>query len=121
LIIKENSKTFFSFLQVEVIKLQKHLALLREEYVKLQNKYADLERKHNLLSSIRYKNASIGETSMNGSGGTDQIVEDNYITRLLKTISELFDKDLYRFLLAFFFKAESKRYNSQCFVKLLVI
>lgn len=69
--------------EVEVIKLQKHLALLREEYVKLQNKHAELEKKHNLLSSIAAHNNQNLDTS------------DNYISRLLKTISELFDKDLY--------------------------
>jgi hypothetical protein len=55
---------------------------LREEYVKLQNKHTELERKYNLLSSIagnqRFENNS-----------------DSFICRILKTISDLFDKDLY--------------------------
>jgi hypothetical protein len=71
---------------VEVIKLQKHLALLREEYVKLQNKHAELEKKYNLLNSI---------TNYNNQNSTVES-NDNYISRLLKTISELFDKDLYK-------------------------
>lgn len=68
---------------VEVIKLQKHLALLREEYVKLQNKYTELEKKYNLLSSISNQNPHFDPN-------------ESYISRLLKTISDLFDKDLYR-------------------------
>lgn len=71
---------------VEVIKLQKHLALLREEYVKLQNKYTEIERKYNVISSIASHN----------NKNSHQDPSDNYISRLLKTISELFDKNLYR-------------------------
>ncbi len=76
-----------------MIKLQKHLSLLREEYVKLQNKYTELERKYNVLNSIanhanKKNNADLHLTDP----------DDNYISRLLKTISELFDKDLYRFV-----------------------
>lgn len=71
--------------EVEVIKLQKHLTLLREEYVKLQNKYTELERKYNVVSSIANHN----------NQNPHQDPADNYISRLLKTISELFDKDLY--------------------------
>jgi len=72
---------------VEVLKLQKHLSLLREEYVKLQNKHSELERKYNLVSSIASQHNLNPHLDPN----------DNYITRLLKTISELFDKDLYRY------------------------
>ena len=72
-----------------MIKLQKHLSLLREEYVKLQNKYTELERKYHLVSSIASQNSE----EANG-GSTD--LNDNYVSRLLKTISDLFDKDLYR-------------------------
>ena len=78
--------SFIWLSQVEVIKLQKHLALLREEYVKLQNKYTELERKHNVLSSIANKN----------NQNPHLFSSENYISRLLKTISELFDKELYR-------------------------
>lgn len=70
---------------VEVIKLQKHLVLLREEYVKLQNKYTELEKKYNLLSSISNQNPHFDPN-------------ESYISRLLKTISDLFDRDLYRCL-----------------------
>jgi hypothetical protein len=68
--------------------LQKHLSLLREEYVKLQNKHSELERKYNLVSSIASQHNLNPHLDPN----------DNYITRLLKTISELFDKDLYRYV-----------------------
>jgi hypothetical protein len=62
------------------------LALLREEYVKLQNKHAELEKKYNLLNSI---------VSNQQPNGLNSDPGDNFISRLLKTISELFDKDLY--------------------------
>lgn len=63
----------------EVAKLQNHLRLLREEYVKLQNKYADLERKY--------------QVAVAGSGGGAQ---DTFVSRLLKLVADLFDKDQYR-------------------------
>ena len=78
---------------VEILKLQKHLSLLREEYVKLQNKHSELERKYNLVSSIANQHNLNPHLDPN----------DNYITRLLKTISELFDKDLYRYYYIHFF------------------
>ncbi|CAF0854297.1 unnamed protein product [Brachionus calyciflorus] len=101
--------------EVEVIKLQKHLALLREEYVKLQNKYTELEKKYNLLSSISNQNNQNPHFDPN----------ESYISRLLKTISELFDKDLYSDLKVilknqtelkahkFVLDARSKNWNSQ--------
>ena len=62
----------------EIEKLKKHLSLLREEYVKLQTKYSDMERKYNLLS------ASTGVAKVN-----------SFVSRLIKTVSSLFDKELY--------------------------
>ncbi|CAG2118862.1 unnamed protein product, partial [Medioppia subpectinata] len=62
----------------ELDKSRKHLSLLREEYVKLQQKYCDLEKKYNLL------NASSG------------VVDDNsFVSRLVRNVANLFDKDLY--------------------------
>jgi rabankyrin-5 len=58
------------------------LALLREEYVKLQNKHTELERRYNLLNSIH------------GAENLDKN-NDSFIARLLRTISELFNKELY--------------------------
>ncbi|XP_046578318.1 rabankyrin-5-like [Haliotis rubra] len=66
----------------EVAKLQNHLSLLREEYVKLQNKYADLERKY--------------QVAVAGSGAGAQ---DTFVSRLLKLVADLFDKDQYSDLL----------------------
>ncbi|XP_064648552.1 rabankyrin-5-like isoform X2 [Lineus longissimus] len=62
----------------EVTKLQNHLKLLREEYVKLQSKLADVERKYQVAA------ASAGQAK-----------EDNFVSRLLKTVADLFDKELY--------------------------
>ncbi len=63
----------------EVEKLKKHLDLLREEYVKLQNRFADLEQRYNVATA--------------GGGGGE---EDNFVARLLATVADLFDKELYR-------------------------
>lgn len=68
-----------SWILGEVLKLQNHLSLLREEYVKLQNKLADVEKKYQVAS------ASAG-----------QFGEDNFVSRLLKIVAELFNKELYR-------------------------
>jgi len=65
----------------EVVKLQNHLRLLREEYVKLQKRLAETERKYQVLS------ASAGQTG-----------DNNFVTKLLNTVAELFDKELYRFV-----------------------
>ncbi|KAL4223226.1 Ankyrin repeat and FYVE domain-containing protein 1 [Mactra antiquata] len=62
----------------EVTKLQNHLRLLREEYVKLQKRHADVEKKYQVLS------AASGQSS-----------DNNFVTRLLNTVAELFDKPLY--------------------------
>ncbi|RWS12587.1 rabankyrin-5-like protein [Dinothrombium tinctorium] len=62
----------------EVEKLKKHLSLLREEYVKLQSKHSDVERRYNVLIATH--------------GNVD---EDTFVSRLLKTIANLFDKELY--------------------------
>lgn len=62
----------------EALKLQKHLNLLREEYVKLQNKYFDLEKKHNIALAVA------GKTN-----------DDSFVCRLLKFVAELFNRDKY--------------------------
>ncbi|XP_076367426.1 rabankyrin-5 isoform X2 [Tachypleus tridentatus] len=63
---------------LEVVKLKRHLALLREEYVKLQTRLADLEKKYSIAVA--------------SSGNAD---EDSFVSRLLKTVASLFDKELY--------------------------
>ena len=65
----------------EAEKLQRHLDLLRQEYVKLQNRLAELEQKYNVA------------TAANSGGGRE---EGNFVSRLLATVADLFDKELYR-------------------------
>jgi len=62
----------------EAAKLQKHLNLLRQEYVKLQNKTLDLEQKLALASA----------TSGN-------VTEDTYASQLLQMSNDLYDKETY--------------------------
>ncbi len=64
----------------EVPKLQAHLKLLRQEYVKLQKHCSDLEKKYQVALA---------------SGG--QVEEDNFVSRLLRIVADLFDKELYRY------------------------
>lgn len=71
--------TFLVAFSGEVAKLQNHLSLLREEYVKLQNRLAEVEKKYQIA------------VAASGQGG-----DDNFVARLLKTVSDLFDKELYR-------------------------
>ena len=66
----------------QVAKLERHLSLLRQEYVKLQNKHIDLEQKYSVAV------ATSGQTGEH---------ENTFVSRLLKTVAELFDKDLYRY------------------------
>ena len=63
----------------EVTKLQNHLRLLREEYVKLQKRLAEVEKKYQVVS------ATAGQTG-----------DSNFVTNLLNTVADLFDKQLYR-------------------------
>ena len=65
----------------QVAKLERHLSLLRQEYVKLQNKHVDLEQKYSIAV------AASGKTGEH---------DNTFVSRLLKTVAELFDKDLYR-------------------------
>ena len=76
-------KLSFAFFSIfiadsEAAKLQKHLNLLRQEYVKLQNKTLDLEQKL----------AAVSATSGNVS-------EDTYASQLLKLSNDLHDKETY--------------------------
>jgi len=64
--------------QSEVEKLTQHLALLRSEYVKLQQKCSTLERDHAVLQAE--------------SGKQD---DDSFVSRLLATVSSLYNKALY--------------------------
>ena len=73
-----------SIFLAEVKKLRTHLDLLREEYVKLQTRLADVERKYQM--------------SLASLGQSDAEHNDNFVSRLLSTVAELFDKELYRYL-----------------------
>lgn len=64
----------------QVAKLERHLSLLRQEYVKLQNKHIELEQKYSVA------------VATSGQSGEH---ENTFVSRLLKTVAELFDKDLY--------------------------
>ncbi|XP_048375019.1 rabankyrin-5 [Sphaerodactylus townsendi] len=63
----------------EVAKLEKHLMLLRQEYVKLQKKLTETERRCTLLAAQSNKgNAS-----------------DSFISRLLAIVAELYEQEQY--------------------------
>ena len=70
------------FFPVELQKAQNHLSLLRQEYVKLQNKYVELEQKYNLLV-------------VQSGGG--EFEKGSFVARLLNSVAELYDKELYRY------------------------
>ena len=63
----------------DVSKLQSHLNLLREEYMRLQTRHAELEKKYQVALAAAGK-----------------VGEDNFVSRLLKTVADLFGKELYR-------------------------
>ena len=63
----------------QAAKLERHLSLLRQEYVKLQSRMVELEQKYSIAA------AKAG-----------QVGNDTFVSRLLRTVAELFDKDLYR-------------------------
>ena len=66
------------FLLGDSTKLEQHLVLLREEYVKLQQRYKTLEKNYQVLTS------------------TSKIDHDSFVYRLLKTVADLFNRELYR-------------------------
>ncbi|CAF3345195.1 unnamed protein product [Rotaria socialis] len=63
--------------QGEIVKLQQHLVLLREEYVKLQQRYKTLEKNYNILNA------------------TTKLDQESFVCRLLKTVADLFNRELY--------------------------
>ena len=65
---------------LEIIKLETHLKLLREEYVRLQNRYADLEKKYQIAAA-------------NGT-----VADNSFVSRIMKTVIELFESELYRYV-----------------------
>lgn len=75
---RTNGKSFFLFRQGDSTKSEQHLVLLREEYVKLQQRHKILEKNHQILTS------------------TSKINQDSFVYRLLKTVADLFNRELYR-------------------------
>lgn len=69
----------------EVAKLQKHLALLRQEYVKMQQKLADTERRCAMLAA-----QNPGQTSPTSAAAS------TFISRLLDIVADLYLQDQYR-------------------------
>ncbi|XP_043938036.1 rabankyrin-5 [Protopterus annectens] len=63
----------------EVSKLRKHLALLRQEYVKMQQKLADTEKKCTMLEAQANK----------------EISSDSFISRLLGIVAQLYQQEQY--------------------------
>uniref|UniRef100_A0A8C7VK72 Ankyrin repeat and FYVE domain containing 1 n=1 Tax=Oncorhynchus mykiss TaxID=8022 RepID=A0A8C7VK72_ONCMY len=73
--------------ECEVAKLQKHLALLRQEYVKMQQKLADTERRCAVLAA---QTSGQGSTNTFGTGAGD-----TFISRLLDIVAQLYQQDQY--------------------------
>lgn len=69
----------------EVAKLQKHLSLLRQEYVKMQQKLADTERRCAVLAA---------QTS--GQASSSPAAADTFISRLLDIVANLYQQEQYR-------------------------
>jgi hypothetical protein len=65
----------------EITKLQQHLSLLKEEYVKLQAHCNEIEKKYALAAAVS------GEAN-----------ENSFIVKLLQTVAGLFDQQLYRYI-----------------------
>ncbi|XP_042239177.1 rabankyrin-5-like isoform X2 [Homarus americanus] len=63
----------------ELGKLQQHLSLLREQYVRLQERFTSLEQQHAIATA--------------NSQATDG--EDSFVTRLLRFVADLYDKEKY--------------------------
>lgn len=76
---------YFPIVTEEVAKLQKHLSLLRQEYVKMQQKLADTERRCAVLAA---------QTSTPGS--SSPAAADTFISRLLDIVANLYQQEQYR-------------------------
>ena len=72
-------------------KLQHRLQLLREEYLKLQSRLAEVERENAVL---------VATSSGGGGGGANKNAQTNsgknFVSEILKKIAELFNKQVYR-------------------------
>ncbi|KAJ8412357.1 hypothetical protein AAFF_G00126930 [Aldrovandia affinis] len=81
----------------EVAKLQKHLALLRQEYVKMQQRLAETERRCAVLAA---------QANQDSTG-------ESFIGRLLTIVGELYQQDQYSDLVV---KVGEKNYSAHKFV-----
>ena len=77
--------------EAEVGKLKNHLSLLREEYVKLQGKHNELERKYAIAVAA---GEAAGGGGVGGEGGSG-IDADTFVAKLLNTVANLFDREDY--------------------------
>lgn len=68
----------------DAAKIQKHLNLLKKEYVKLQNKTLDLEQKLSLTSAA-----------------SGLVNEDTFVAQLFRTANDLFEKEILRYFLIY--------------------
>lgn len=66
-------------------KLQKHLALLRQEYVKMQQKLADTERRCAMLAA-----------QSSSQGSSTPAAAETFISRLLDIVADLYRQEQYR-------------------------
>ena len=73
----------------EVVKLKNHLSLLREEYVKLQGKHNELELKYSIAV------AANAAASGGGGDGASTSESDTFVSKLLTTVANLYDKEDY--------------------------
>ena len=72
----------------DVSKLQHRLQLLREEYLKLQSRLAEVERENAVL---------VATSSGGGANKNAQTISGkNFVAEILKKIAELFNKQVYR-------------------------
>lgn len=62
-----------------------HLELLRNEHVRLQTKFAELQRRYDVLEANRALH----------DGGVDS-ESGGFVNRLVETVMQLYQKDLYR-------------------------
>ncbi|XP_043759374.1 rabankyrin-5 isoform X1 [Cervus elaphus] len=81
----------------EVAKLEKHLMLLRQEYVKLQRKLAETEKRCTLLAAQAKKESS----------------NESFISRLLTIVADLYEQEQYSDLKI---KVGSRHINAHKFV-----
>ena len=70
----------------EVVKLKNHLSLLREEYVKLQGKHSELERKYAI---------AVAANTSGGDDGAHTSESDTFVSKLLTSVANLYDKEDY--------------------------